>query len=267
MKELNPPAIVCEVSSERIARINSMHRANSEAMEGIVKRSPMIGQDLIAEKALLNHGEWLPWLAKNVTFSRRQAARYMKASQMGTLSHLNEAIHELTGPCPEEQEKVVEEVTSNVPNETEGDGEHVAPENPPEPEPENETGENGGPEEAVVQPTVVTPSEVKTVTVTIPAPLPQLVPGKPCPLCAHLVPMPVVIDDRSVAPDGSKVCANCQRRGRTPRCVDCEILNGLRKSPKPERELVEVVCISCELLPRPVKGCKACAVRRSYAAN
>lgn len=40
-----------------------------------------IGQRLIEAKAMLPHGEWLPWLTEQVEFSERQAQRFMKLAQ------------------------------------------------------------------------------------------------------------------------------------------------------------------------------------------
>ena len=40
-----------------------------------------IGQRLLEAKAMLPHGEWLPWLTEQVEFSERQAQRFMKLAQ------------------------------------------------------------------------------------------------------------------------------------------------------------------------------------------
>ena len=40
-----------------------------------------IGQRLLEAKAILPHGEWLPWLTERVEFSERQAQRFMKLAQ------------------------------------------------------------------------------------------------------------------------------------------------------------------------------------------
>lgn len=40
-----------------------------------------IGQRLIEAKAMLSHGEWLPWLTERVEFSERQAQRFMRLAQ------------------------------------------------------------------------------------------------------------------------------------------------------------------------------------------
>ena len=40
-----------------------------------------IGQRLIEAKAMLSHGEWLPWLTERVEFSERAAQRLMKLAR------------------------------------------------------------------------------------------------------------------------------------------------------------------------------------------
>lgn len=40
-----------------------------------------IGQRLIEAKALLSHGEWLPWLAEQVEYSERTAQKFMKIAK------------------------------------------------------------------------------------------------------------------------------------------------------------------------------------------
>ena len=51
-----------------------------------------IGKGLIEAKALLSHGEWLPWLEERVEFSEKAAQRFMllarKYSNPTTLSDL-----------------------------------------------------------------------------------------------------------------------------------------------------------------------------------
>ena len=40
-----------------------------------------IGQRLIEAKAMLPHGEWLPWLTEQVQFSERSAQNFMKLAR------------------------------------------------------------------------------------------------------------------------------------------------------------------------------------------
>ena len=73
-----------------------------------------IGQRLVEAKELLDHGEWLTWLAERAEFSERQAQRFMKLarewSNPTTLSDLgaSKALVLLALP-PEERERFVEE--------------------------------------------------------------------------------------------------------------------------------------------------------------
>jgi hypothetical protein len=45
------------------------------------------------------HGEWLPWLEKNISFSQKTAWRYMELykqkAKLGTVPNLTDAYHRL----------------------------------------------------------------------------------------------------------------------------------------------------------------------------
>ena len=56
------------------AEILTMKQTAGEAILGI-------GQRLIEAKAMLSHGEWLPWLTERVEFSERQAQRFIRLAQ------------------------------------------------------------------------------------------------------------------------------------------------------------------------------------------
>ena len=44
-----------------------------------------IGQRLIEAKAMLPHGEWLPWLTEQVEFSERTARNFMRLGGNGQI--------------------------------------------------------------------------------------------------------------------------------------------------------------------------------------
>jgi len=73
-----------------------------------------IGQRLIEAKALLPHGEWLPWLAEKVDFSERAAQRFMRLAREWSnptmLSDLgaNKALAMLALPAEEREEFIAE---------------------------------------------------------------------------------------------------------------------------------------------------------------
>lgn len=73
-----------------------------------------IGQRLIEAKAMLSHGEWLPWLTEQVEFSPRTAQNFMRLSRewtnTQTLAHLgaSKALTLLALP-PEERDSFIAE--------------------------------------------------------------------------------------------------------------------------------------------------------------
>ena len=73
-----------------------------------------IGQRLIEAKAMLPHGEWLPWLTEQVEFSERTARNFMRLAREWTNRHAladlgaAEALTLLALP-PEERERFMEE--------------------------------------------------------------------------------------------------------------------------------------------------------------
>ena len=73
-----------------------------------------IGQRLIEAKAMLPHGEWLPWLTEQVEFSERTARNFMRLAREWTnrqaLADLGaaKALTQLALP-PEERERFMEE--------------------------------------------------------------------------------------------------------------------------------------------------------------
>lgn len=89
------------------AEILTMKQTAGEAILGI-------GQRLIEAKAMLSHGEWLPWLTERVEFSERQAQRFIRLAQEWrnptALSDLGatKALALLSLP-PEEREKFMGE--------------------------------------------------------------------------------------------------------------------------------------------------------------
>lgn len=73
-----------------------------------------IGQRLIEAKALLPHGEWLPWLAEKVEFSERAAQNFMRLSREWSNPHAvadlgaRKALTLLTLPADEREQFIAE---------------------------------------------------------------------------------------------------------------------------------------------------------------
>jgi hypothetical protein len=59
------------------ARIRAEHDACDAALKRGLEHATAAGKMLIEAKALLKHGEWLPWLRDHCAMSERKAQRYM----------------------------------------------------------------------------------------------------------------------------------------------------------------------------------------------
>lgn len=86
------------------ALINAEHKAVGESLQNGLRHAVKVGELLIKVKALLSHGQWLPWVEKNCDFNRFTAARYMQTSQklsnvsQGHISNYREALRLLSAP-------------------------------------------------------------------------------------------------------------------------------------------------------------------------
>jgi Protein of unknown function (DUF3102) len=65
------------------AEIRSAHAGVQAAAQVAAEHAITAGNGLIEAKALLKHGEWLPWLKEHVGFSERTAQMYMKIVRLG----------------------------------------------------------------------------------------------------------------------------------------------------------------------------------------
>jgi Protein of unknown function (DUF3102) len=81
MSLFDQPAIVRDAADpalEQLAfEINSAHEAGERSARNGLDRFKEAGEALLKAKERLPHGEWLPWLGKNVKFSERTVRRYM----------------------------------------------------------------------------------------------------------------------------------------------------------------------------------------------
>jgi hypothetical protein len=60
------------------ARINEAHTSAIAHAVKSVEHAVACGQMLLEAKAKVPHGQWLPWLRKNITFGERSAQGYMR---------------------------------------------------------------------------------------------------------------------------------------------------------------------------------------------
>ena len=62
-------------------RINTSHLAAIRAAGAAIKCAIECGQALVEAKAVVGHGNWLPWLEANTTVSYRTASRWMRFAE------------------------------------------------------------------------------------------------------------------------------------------------------------------------------------------
>jgi Protein of unknown function (DUF3102) len=63
------------------SRIRAEHEATSAALKTSVEHAMTAGELLIEAKALVKHGQWLPWLAEHCAISDRTAQLYMRCAK------------------------------------------------------------------------------------------------------------------------------------------------------------------------------------------
>jgi hypothetical protein len=63
------------------ARIRAEHEAASGALKSSVGHAITAGELLIEAKALVKHGQWLPWLQNHCAISERTAQLYMRCAR------------------------------------------------------------------------------------------------------------------------------------------------------------------------------------------
>jgi hypothetical protein len=101
------------ISTTKIDRIRSLSLELDAIGKTALEKASEVGRLLSECKSDLKHGEWLPWLESNFTFTDRTARRWIKLAQdiqsgkikSDTLSNLSEAYRVTTEPkivsdCP-----------------------------------------------------------------------------------------------------------------------------------------------------------------------
>lgn len=77
-------------------RINDHHGQATRHAKTAIEHARQAGELLLEAKALVNHGEWIGWLADNCAVSPRQAQRYMRVATHWELIAKNDAASHLT---------------------------------------------------------------------------------------------------------------------------------------------------------------------------
>lgn len=66
-----------ELTITAVEEINKLHDELNNLAVSALERALRIGELLCREKEKIRHGEWLPWLKANISFSERTANNYM----------------------------------------------------------------------------------------------------------------------------------------------------------------------------------------------
>lgn len=72
---------IADIEPSLAAEITEAHALATKYADQAIEHAKRAGQLLLEVKAQLPHGEFLPWLAENVSVSERQAQRYMRAAR------------------------------------------------------------------------------------------------------------------------------------------------------------------------------------------
>jgi hypothetical protein len=89
--EAEAAPIVCDANW-----FNDEHKAINESYYNTILRAKALGEALIAKKAELGHGNWLPWLKENLSFSPDTATNYMTLAEGWTRLSNSEHVRNLS---------------------------------------------------------------------------------------------------------------------------------------------------------------------------
>src|SRR4051812_48982740 len=98
----HPPAIVSPAADLRLLaqRINAAHHSGEEFTRRGIEDFRSAGEELLKAKRMIGHGGFSSWVERNVDFSYRTAARYMRLALMwskcDTVTHLTAAMRVLS---------------------------------------------------------------------------------------------------------------------------------------------------------------------------
>lgn len=81
MKTYTSKSPACKEQSSVINTAHEIHKLHDDIVEAgrsVLDKAIRIGELLTKTKVSLKHGEWLPWLKANITFSQQTANKYMR---------------------------------------------------------------------------------------------------------------------------------------------------------------------------------------------
>ncbi|TGM78610.1 DUF3102 domain-containing protein [Leptospira levettii] len=99
------------VTDKDIAEIQGLHKSIGANLNNALQNAILIGEILQKKKKELKHGEFIPWIEKNLPFTRMTANKYLRLFENKHLLpnvnsglHLTEALKILSGPETGEKE-------------------------------------------------------------------------------------------------------------------------------------------------------------------
>lgn len=94
--------------------ITMLHDICQQDSRSAIERAIQVGEKLAEAKSQVSHGEWIPWVEKNLPFGRIQAAKYMrvyenrdKLPNETSSIHLAEAVSLLSEPRPKPKQEPI----------------------------------------------------------------------------------------------------------------------------------------------------------------
>ncbi len=105
------------VTQDRTANIIRLHDEVIGHAKQALEKAIQVGEELTEQKAALGHGQWLPWIKKNLPFSQPTAYRYMRLHEdrekLFNVNNLAEAYKLLAPPTSQETEEEETETAYN----------------------------------------------------------------------------------------------------------------------------------------------------------
>ena len=99
------------IEKSRITEINTLHSEIGGYLKMTLDKAIRIGELLQEQKEGLKHGEWLPWVEGNLSFTDRTVRNYLRVYEnrerlkMETVSDLTDAYRLLEAPKENERKK------------------------------------------------------------------------------------------------------------------------------------------------------------------
>ena len=111
-----------EIEKSRIQEITDLHAEIGGLFMQSLDKAILIGSLLLQQKKSMDHGEWIPWIEKNLPFKERTARNYLRVYRerdnlkRQAVADLNTAYKLLAEPKEDKTEREVQEYIKNAPD-------------------------------------------------------------------------------------------------------------------------------------------------------